>query len=108
MAGAHLAQFYRCTDEILAGLAEMYVADERFRNSIDAYAPGLAEFAAAAIQGLCQREGTARWHGKITGLKNRQGFRPVFCLIKIHPHVKIVLFIRILFILCIAGKTNFL
>lgn len=42
--------FYRCTDEILAGLAEMYVADERFRNSIDAHAPGLAEFMAAAIR----------------------------------------------------------
>ena len=28
--------FYTCTDEILAGLGQMYAADERFRTNIDA------------------------------------------------------------------------
>lgn len=27
--------YYECTDEIFAGLGEMYVADERFRKNID-------------------------------------------------------------------------
>ena len=42
---------YTCTDEILAGLGEMYVADERFRKNIDASGGvGTAEFARAAIR----------------------------------------------------------
>ena len=31
------ANYYTCTDEILAGLGKMYVADERFKNNIDKY-----------------------------------------------------------------------
>ena len=41
--------YYTCTDEILAGLGEMYVADERFKKNIDKYGDGTAEFAADAI-----------------------------------------------------------
>lgn len=42
--------FYECTDEILGGLGEMYVSDERFKNNIDkAGGEGTAEFVKAAI-----------------------------------------------------------
>ena len=41
--------YYACTDEILAGLSKMYVADERFKKNIDKYGDGTAEFAAEAI-----------------------------------------------------------
>ena len=48
---AHItANYYNCTDEILAGLGKMYVADERFRKNIDKYGEGTAEFAAEAIK----------------------------------------------------------
>ena len=43
------ANYYNCTDEILAGLGKMYVADERFKKNIDKYGEGTAEFAANAI-----------------------------------------------------------
>ena len=43
------ANYYTCTDEILAGLGKMYVADERFKKNIDIYGDGTAEFAADAI-----------------------------------------------------------
>ena len=47
---AHItANYYTCTDEILAGLGKMYVADERFRENIDKYSEGTAEFTANAI-----------------------------------------------------------
>lgn len=43
--------YYHCTDEILAGLGEMYVADERMRANIDrSGGEGTAAFAARAIQ----------------------------------------------------------
>ena len=41
--------YYTCTDEILAGLGKMYVADERFKKNIDKYGEGTAELASAAI-----------------------------------------------------------
>ena len=48
---AHItANYYTCTDEILAGLGQMYVADERFKKNIDKYGEGTAEFAAEAIK----------------------------------------------------------
>ena len=48
---AHItANYYTCTDEILAGLGKMYVADERFKKNIDKYGEGTAEFAADAIE----------------------------------------------------------
>ena len=47
---AHItANYYTCTDEILAGLGKMYVADERFKKNIDKHGEGTAEFAADAI-----------------------------------------------------------
>ena len=47
---AHItANYYTCTDEILAGLGKMYVADERFKKNIDKYGEKTAEFAADAI-----------------------------------------------------------
>ena len=47
---AHITgNYYTCTDEILAGLGKMYVADERFRKNIDKYGDGTAKFAAHAI-----------------------------------------------------------
>ena len=44
------ANYYICTDEILAGLGKMYVADERFKKNIDKYGEGTAEFAAEGIR----------------------------------------------------------
>ena len=47
---AHITEnYYTCTDEILAGLGKMYVADERFKKNINKYGDGTAEFAADAI-----------------------------------------------------------
>lgn len=53
--------YYTCTDEILAGLGQMYVADERFKENIDKYADGTAKFVSKAInyyneQGEAQHE----------------------------------------------------
>ena len=42
--------YYTCTDEILAGLGQMYVADERFKTNIDKHAEGNAEFISKAIK----------------------------------------------------------
>ena len=48
---AHItANYYTCTDELLAGLGKMYVADERFKKNIDKYGEGTAEFAAEGIR----------------------------------------------------------
>ena len=41
--------FYTCTSEILTGLGQMYVADERFKENIDKQGSGTAEFASEAI-----------------------------------------------------------
>lgn len=50
---AHITEnYYTCTDEILAGLGTMYVADERFKKNIDKYGEGTAEFVAEAIKVL--------------------------------------------------------
>ena len=43
------ANYYTCTDEIIAGLGKMYVCDERFKKNIDKYGDGTAEFATDAI-----------------------------------------------------------
>ena len=48
---AHItANYYTCTDEILAGLGKMYVADDRFKKNIDKYGDGTANFASYAIE----------------------------------------------------------
>lgn len=46
--------YYTCTDEILAGLGQMYVADERFKSNIDKYADGTAEYVGKAIKTYCE------------------------------------------------------
>lgn len=44
--------YYTCTRQILAGLGQMYIADERFRNNIDRQGVGTAAFVSEAI-GIC-------------------------------------------------------
>lgn len=46
--------FYTCTNEILAGLGQMYVADERFKHNIDKNGTGTAEFISEAIKIYCK------------------------------------------------------
>ena len=54
---AHItANYYTCTDEILAGLGKMYIADERFKKNIDKYGDGTAEFVSEAIAVFCQEK----------------------------------------------------
>ena len=54
---AHIsANYYTCTDEILAGLGKMYIADERFKKNIDNYGEGTAEFASEAIAIYCRKK----------------------------------------------------
>ena len=45
--------YYNCTDDILSGLGQMYVADERFKNNIDKHACGTAKFISDAIATFC-------------------------------------------------------
>ena len=47
--------YYTCTDEILAGLGQMYVADERFKNNIDKHTPGTAAFISESIAAYCRK-----------------------------------------------------
>ncbi|MEG0755891.1 MAG: MerR family transcriptional regulator [Oscillospiraceae bacterium] len=47
--------FYRCTDEILAGLGQMYTGDPRFTATIDQNGAGTAAFLANAIEAYCAR-----------------------------------------------------
>ena len=42
--------YYTCSGEILAGLGQMYVADERFKQSIDKNGDGTAEFISQVIE----------------------------------------------------------
>ena len=44
---------YRCTDEILAGLGELYVSDERFTKNIDKHGEGTAAYIADCINSYC-------------------------------------------------------
>ena len=53
---SHISEnYYTCTDEILYGLGQMYVLDERFKNNIDKHADGNAEFICKAIQIYCSK-----------------------------------------------------
>ena len=47
--------YYLCTDQILAGLGQMYVGDERFKKNIDKHADGTAEFVCEAIKIYCRK-----------------------------------------------------
>ena len=54
---AHITEnYYSCTDEILAGLGKMYVADERFKKNIDKHGDGTAEFAAEGIKTYVEKK----------------------------------------------------
>ena len=48
--------YYTCTDDILKGLGQMYVADERFKKNIDKYGDGIAQFASEAIERYCKKQ----------------------------------------------------
>ena len=49
--------YYTCDNKILAGLGQMYIADERFKNSIDKNGEGTPEFISSAIEIYCKIEG---------------------------------------------------
>lgn len=46
--------FYTCTPEILKGLGQMYVADNRFKFNINKNGEGTAEFISKAIKAYCR------------------------------------------------------
>jgi len=53
---SHITEnYYLCTDEILAGLGQMYIADPRFRENIDRHADGTAAFISQAIEACFSR-----------------------------------------------------
>lgn len=47
--------FYTCTRQILSGLGQMYVMDERFKENIDKNGDGTAEFVSHAIEIYCKK-----------------------------------------------------
>ena len=49
--------FYDCSNDMYAGLANMYVADPRFAHNYDRFAPGLAEFVRQAMLASVKVEG---------------------------------------------------
>ncbi len=46
--------YYTCTNEILSGLGQMYILDERFKNNIDKHGKGTADFINKAIEFYCK------------------------------------------------------
>lgn len=48
------SSYYTCTKQILSGLGQMYVGDERFTKNIDKHGEGTAAFMAAAIEVFCR------------------------------------------------------
>ncbi len=46
--------YYTCTKDILAGLGQMYIADERFKTNIDKNGDGTAAFVSKAIEIYCK------------------------------------------------------
>jgi len=50
---AWVGQFFEVTEEKYRGLAEMYVADERFKVNFEKFATGLAEFMQKAMYAFC-------------------------------------------------------
>ncbi len=47
--------FYECSDEILQGIGQMYINDERFKENIDKTKSGLAEYISKAIAAYCKK-----------------------------------------------------
>ncbi len=52
--------FYDCSNEILQGLGEMYIADERFTKNLDKYGEGTAQQMSDAIRVYCGGNQTGR------------------------------------------------
>ena len=53
---AHISEgYYNCTDEILAGLGQMYIADERFTKNLDKFGAGTAQLMSDAIAVYCAK-----------------------------------------------------
>ena len=51
---SHITEnYYHCTDQILFGLGQMYVGDERFKTNIDRHGEGTAAYVCAAITAYC-------------------------------------------------------
>ena len=48
--------YYDCTKEILAGLGQMYTADERFTQNMDRFGAGTAKLISEAIAVYCENE----------------------------------------------------
>ncbi len=46
--------FYTCTNEILAGLGQLYAADVRFRKNIDKHGEGTAAYVSRCIENYCE------------------------------------------------------
>lgn len=46
------SRFYHCSDEMLAGLGEMYLVDERFAKTLNAYGEGTAALMSEAMRRL--------------------------------------------------------
>lgn len=50
----HISEnYYLCTNDILLGLGQMYVSDERFKMNIDKNSDGTAEYVYNAIKIYC-------------------------------------------------------
>lgn len=49
------SNFYKCTNETLKSLGEMYIKDVRFKNNIDKHKEGLSEFISNAIEFYCNK-----------------------------------------------------
>ena len=47
--------YYFCSDEILEGLGQMYVADERFTKNLDQFGAGTAQLMSDAISAYCKK-----------------------------------------------------
>lgn len=47
--------YYTCTVEILYGLGQMYVCDDRFKKNIDKFGMGTAEYIQSAINSYCNK-----------------------------------------------------
>ena len=46
-------RMYTCTDKILYGLGQMYVADDRFTKNIDKHGEGTAAYVSKCIKSYC-------------------------------------------------------
>lgn len=49
------ANYYECSNDILAALGEMYIADERFKANLDKYGEGTAEIMSKGIKAYCRK-----------------------------------------------------